>query len=60
MEDVWKFNKTCTKLLDRKQQMDLNDEIWLEKKNYLTSEMELESELNKIKNKLNGLNNQMQ
>jgi hypothetical protein len=40
--------------------MDLNDEIWLEKKNYLTSEMGLESELNKIKNKLNGLNNQMQ
>lgn len=29
MEDVWKFNKSGTKILDKKEQIDLNDEIWL-------------------------------
>lgn len=41
MEDVWKFNRFGNKLLDKESQIDLNDYIWLDRKNMLISEMDL-------------------
>ena len=66
MENIYRINKHANRVhFDNKRgkdkkvgELSLQDEIWVEKKNFLISEMGLEKESNRIKAKMMGKSNE--
>lgn len=63
VENIYKVNKTGNKLIkgygkESEVELSLQDEIWVEKKNYLISEMQLQEESRKIESRMIGLSHE--